>query len=69
MHAISWLWNRCSREAQELARQDWEGIREDPAQWSEGPKAENNISTNLAYPQASPDAHPIILNYDTYLCF
>ena len=23
---------------------------EDPAQWSEGPKAENNISTNLVLP-------------------
>ena len=38
-------------------RQKMEGsakATEDPAQWSEGPKAENNISTNLVLPSGKP---------------
>ena len=49
------------REAQDR-KEDWEGTREDPAQWSEGPKA----LLELTYPQASPGARPFISNYPTY---
>ena len=54
------------REAQDR-KEDWEGTREDPAQWSEGPKALIVLTLIQCYPQASPGAHPTILNYDTYI--
>ena len=54
------------REAQDR-KEDWEGTREDPAQWSEGPKALIALTLTQCYPQASPGAHPFISNYDTYI--
>ena len=46
-------------------RQKMEG----PAEATEDPaQGLNSINTDLVLPQASPGAHPIISNYDTYIC-
>ena len=57
----------CGHEARDVGVDRQDGVRrispedgrtaevtEDPAQWSEGPKAGNNISTDLVLPSGKP---------------